>query len=367
MLVAIPLQEPLPKIYNELSAEELDERIWYAKRVLGERLVILGHHYQRDEVIKFADFRGDSYKLSQLAASRTQAEYIVFCGVHFMAESADILSGPHQKVILPDLNAGCSMADMADIDQVEECWELLNEALDEPIVPITYMNSAANLKAFVGRNGGAVCTSSNAPAALRWALDRGSKVLFFPDQHLGRNTATLKLGYRLDDCIVWDPFKDWGGHDPEDYREKKFILWKGHCSVHGMFTVEMIHKWRREVPDINILVHPECRYELVSIADYDGSTEYIVKTVSAAPPGSKWAIGTEINLVHRLAKENPDKFVRCLNENVCVCATMYRIDQQHLCWALENLLEGNVVNQITVPEDIAHWARVALDRMLQIH
>jgi quinolinate synthase len=366
MLLALQLQEPLPKIYNELSGDELDERIWQAKRTLGERLVILGHHYQREEVIKFADFRGDSYKLSQLAASREKADYIIFCGVHFMAESADILSGPHQKVVLPDLNAGCSMADMADIDQVEECWDLLTQLTDEVIVPITYMNSAANLKAFVGRNGGAVCTSSNAPAALRWALDRGSKVMFFPDQHLGRNTATLKLGYSLDDCIVWDPFKDWGGNEPDDYLDKKFILWKGHCSVHGMFTVEMIHKWRREVPDIKILVHPECRYELVSIADCDGSTEFIIKTVNESPPGSKWAIGTEINLVHRIAKENPAKFVRCLNENVCVCATMYRIDRPHLCWTLENLLEGTVVNQITVSEDIAHWARVALDRMLQI-
>ncbi len=364
--MAMLLQPPLPETFRKASVAELDGRIAAARATLGRRLVILGHHYQRDAVIKFADFIGDSFKLAQQAALRPEADFIVFCGVHFMAESAEVLSAPHQRVVLPDLSAGCSMADMANIDQVEECWEGLSEIVDETIVPITYMNSAANLKAFVGRNGGAVCTSTNAPQVMQWSFERGPKLLFFPDQHLGRNTA-VKLGLALDDCAVWDPAKELGGLNAETIRRAKVLLWKGHCSVHQLFVVPQVQRVREEHPDINVIVHPECRYEVVQLADYAGSTEYIVRTINAAPPGTKWAVGTEVNLTHRLAHQNPDKLVISLDENVCVCSTMYRIDPPHLCWALEQLVAGEVVNHIVVPEDIAGWARISLDRMLSIN
>jgi quinolinate synthase len=358
-------QMPLPPKYLKLSETETDAKIAEAKADLGPSTVILGHHYQRDEVIKFADYRGDSFKLSQLAAGRKEANYIVFCGVHFMAESADILSGPHQQVVLPDMSAGCSMADMADIDQVEECWETLNEVCQDKIVPITYMNSAANLKAFCGRWGGAVCTSSNAKAVIKWAFGQGDRLLFFPDQHLGRNTA-VKMGYALDDMVVWDPYKDLGGNGLEKIKDSPIVLWKGHCSVHQRFTTDQVKRAREAHPDIRVIVHPECKYEVVQMADEDGSTEYIIKRVTESPPGSKWAVGTEIHLVHRLAKENPDKLVMSLDDCVCVCATMYRIDPSHLLWSLDNLREGRVVNRISVPPDVAEQARVALDRMLSI-
>jgi quinolinate synthase len=334
--------------------------------MLGSRLVILGLHYQRDEIIRWADFTGDSYKLSQLAAGRKDAEYIVFCGVHFMAESADLLSGPHQKVILPNMTAGCSMADMADIYQVEECWEQLTAVTDAKIIPITYMNSAANLKAFVGEREGIVCTSSNAPAALKWAFERGDQVLFFPDQHLGRNTG-VKLGIPLEEMTVWDPWQELGGTTEEAIRRAKILLWKGHCSVHGRFTVEQIRQARTMFPGINVVVHPECTLDVVQAADCDGSTEFIIKTINAAPEGSQWAVGTEINLVNRLAHQHPDKRIFCLDPVVCPCSTMYRIHPAYLRWALENLLDGKVVNQVIVPEETAHWARVALERMLAIH
>ena len=355
----------LPKAYQGLSAQELDARIRAARAKLGTKLVILGHHYQRDEIIKYADFRGDSYKLAQNAAAHPEAEYIMFCGVHFMAESADILSGPHQKVVLPNMSAGCSMADMAPTDEVIECWKALQaiEGITDTVLPITYMNSTAALKAFCGSNGGLVCTSSNAKAVLQWALARKSKVLFFPDQHLGRNTA-VKLGYQPEDCVVWDPFQPLGGNTPEVLRKATFILWKGHCSVHKRFTVEQIKQARERFPDVKVLVHPECELEVVQAADYDGSTEYIIEMVSEAPAGSKWAIGTEINLVNRLAKENPDKTVFCLDPVVCPCSTMYRIHPAYLAWVLEELVAGSVVNQVQVHPEIAQWAKVALERML---
>jgi len=360
------LQQPLPPEYTSLTWAELDERIAAAKAALGKSVVILGHHYQREEVIKFADFRGDSFKLSQLAAGRKEVDYIVFCGVHFMAESADILSGAHQKVILPDLSAGCSMADMADIDQVAECWESLCASIDDTIIPITYMNSTAALKAFVGENGGAVCTSSNAEAVMRWGFEQGRRLLFFPDQHLGRNTAVYRMGMSGDECGLWDPRESDGGLAKEHLRNARVFLWKGHCSVHQLFTPKQVERAREEHPGINILVHPECCFEVVGMADFTGSTEYIIKKVEAAPTASKWAIGTEINLVNRLAKEHPDKLILSLDECVCVCSTMYRIDPPHLLRVLDNLLEGNVVNQIAVPPETQEWARVALNRMLEI-
>jgi len=360
-----PVQQPLPDPYFQATAEETAERIGAARALLGERAVILGHHYQRDEIIRWADFTGDSYKLSQLAAGRKEAEYILFCGVHFMAESADILSGPHQKVILPNMTAGCSMADMADIGQVEDCWEQLVEVTDRKIIPITYMNSAANLKAFVGERDGVVCTSSNAMGALRWAFERGDQVLFFPDQHLGRNTG-VKLGIPLEEMTLWDPWELMGGTSPQAIRRAKILLWKGHCSVHGRFTVAQIEKARAMFPDVHVIVHPECTLDVVQAADCDGSTEFIIKTINAAAPGSRWAVGTEINLVNRLAQQHPDKTIFCLDPVVCPCSTMYRIHPAYLRWVLENLLDGRVVNQVTVPEETAHWARVALDRMLSI-
>jgi quinolinate synthase len=345
----------------------LVERARAAKAALGDRVFVLGHHYQRDEVIQFADVTGDSFKLAREAAARPEAEYVVFCGVHFMAESADILTSPEQAVVLPDLAAGCSMADMAAIGQVEDAWDVLVDAgVADVTVPITYMNSTAAIKAFTGRHGGAVCTSSNAQRALEWAFEQGEKVLFLPDQHLGRNTAVLGLGLTLDDCVLYDPFKPGGGLTADELRAAKVILWKGHCSVHGRFTAETVAEVRERVPGVNVLVHPECRHEVVLGADLVGSTEFIIKTLDAAPAGSAWAIGTELNLVKRLALAHPDKQVVFLDKTVCFCATMNRIDLPHLVWALENLVAGTVVNRIEVEPDVAHWARVALDRMLAL-
>jgi quinolinate synthase len=358
----------IPLFYAEMAGEELDRRINAAREILGERLVILGHHYQRDEIIKYADYRGDSFKLAQLAAARPQADYILFCGVHFMAESADILSGTHQKVILPNPAAGCSMADMANIAEVEECWQMLTEQLgdDAGIIPVTYMNSAANLKAFCGRNGGIVCTSSNAPAVINWAFKQGKRVLFFPDEHLGRNTG-LKYGISEQQMTVWNPKDPMASEDAEEEIERaKIILWKGHCSTHMRFSVQQIEEARATYPDIKILVHPECRHEVVAAADLYGSTEYIIEQIERAPAGTQWGVATEINLVHRLAQEHPDQFIFCLDPIVCPCSTMYRIHPAYLAWVLEALLDGEVINQVTVPEDVAYWARIALERMLAL-
>jgi len=349
----------------------MDERIREARQALGTQVVVLGHHYQRDEVIRFADFRGDSYKLSQEAA-RAQGRYIVFCGVHFMAESADILSRPGQITILPDLNAGCSMADMAEITQVEDCWEQLVRAgatsdLGDGITPITYINSTAAIKAFVGERGGVVCTSSNAAAAMRWGLAKNSKLLFLPDQHLGRNTG-YAMGIPLNEMVVWDPYQLGGGVTPERLRAAKVILWKGHCSVHQRFLPEHVDNVRAKHPGIRVIVHPECRWEVCQKADGIGSTEGLLKMIREAPSGTMFAVGTEIHLVNRMGKEFADqgKKVITLDDSGCLCTTMYRISPQHLCWALENLVEGNVVNQIKVKDSVKRWARVALDRMLEI-
>jgi quinolinate synthase len=360
------LQTPLAERYTTASADDLARRIGDAKAALGDRLFILGHHYQRDDVIRWADARGDSYRLSVLAQQRPEADVIVFCGVHFMAESADILTGDHQAVILPDLNAGCSMADMADIDEVEEAWEALADVVDvERIVPITYMNSAANLKAFVGRHGGAVCTSTNARAVLEWALGRGDKVLFFPDQHLGRNTG-VAMGYGLDDMALWNPRRELGGLAEREVKEATFLLWKGHCSIHQRFRPDNVAAFRAEHPGGIVIVHPEVPHETVAIADQVGSTDYIIKAVAAAPAGSTVGVGTEVHLVNRLAEENPDKTVVNLDPLVCPCSTMNRIDEPHLAWVLEQATLGNIVNRITVDEETGEWARVALQRMLDI-
>ena len=360
-------QQPLPVEYTRLDAEETAARIAKAKEALGKDMVILGHHYQRDEIIRWADFRGDSLKLSQLAAERKDAKYIVFCGVHFMAESADILTEEDQVVIIPNMSAGCSMADMANIRQVEDAWcDITEHVHEEKVVPITYVNSAANLKAFVGFHGGACCTSTNARKVIQWALEKGEKLFFFPDQHLGRNTA-VALGLDPDqDMVLWDPQQSFGGTDSEKVKSSRVILWKGHCSVHGRFTVPQIEKARREHPGINILVHPECTLDVVQASDLNGSTEFIIKTVSAAPPGTKWGVGTEINLVARLQKEHPDKLIFCLDPVVCPCSTMYRIHPAYLLWVLENLMQGRIVNQVKVKPEIKQWARIALQRMLDI-
>ncbi|MEV0271846.1 quinolinate synthase NadA [Hamadaea sp. NPDC050747] len=349
------------------SDPDLVARAEAAKAALGDRVFVLGHHYQRDEVIQFADVTGDSFKLAREAAARPDAEFIVFCGVHFMAESADILTTDAQKVVLPDLAAGCSMADMAVLSQVEKCWDLLQDlGISESVVPVTYMNSSADIKGFVGRNGGVVCTSSNAKRALDWAYEQGEKVLFLPDQHLGRNTAVLEMGYSLDDCVLYDPHKPNGGLTEQQIRDAKMILWRGHCSVHGRFTLDSVEDVRERVPGVNVLVHPECRHEVVTNADYVGSTEYIIKTIEAAPAGSAWAVGTELNLVRRLALAHPDKQIMFLDKAVCYCSTMNRIDLPHLVWALEELVAGRVPNQITVDPETAHNARVALDQMLAL-
>jgi quinolinate synthase len=349
------------------SDPTLVARAHAAKQALGERVFVLGHHYQRDEVIQFADVTGDSFKLARDAAARPGADYIVFCGVHFMAESADVLTADHQQVVLPDLAAGCSMADMADHQQVVEAWDVLTEAgVADATVPITYMNSSAAIKAFTGEHGGAVCTSSNAERALRWAFGAGEKVLFLPDQHLGRNTAVLQLGLGLDDCVVYNPHKRDGGLTSRQLRDATMILWQGHCSVHGRFTADNVAEVRRRIPDVTVLVHPECRHEVVLGADLVGSTEFIIKTLDAAPAGSSWAVGTELNLVRRLADRHPDKRIVFLEKTVCYCSTMNRIDLPHLVHSLESLARGEVVNRISVAPRVAKYARVALDRMLAL-
>jgi quinolinate synthase len=368
-------RQPLPERYVGLSDEEMDRRIAAAKAKLGRRLVILGHHYQRDEVIKFADYTGDSYKLAGQVSRHPDAEFIVFCGVHFMAESADVLSGASQQVILPDLAAGCSMADMADPDQLELCWSDLTQMLKGSgsatlgagdVVPVTYINSSAAIKAFVGEHGGVVCTSSNAAATLKWAWQRGDKILFLPDQHLGRNTA-YKLGVPLDRMVVWDPNEIWGGLEPDAVKNARMLLWKGHCSVHARFTVRQIEMLRAQHPGIRVIVHPEVPWEVVQAADDAGSTEYIIKTVKESPAGSTWAVGTEIHLVNRLAREvAPDRTVVSLDQFGCLCSTMFRVSPNHLLWVLEGLVDGDVHNRIVVPDAQKHWTKVALDRMLSI-
>jgi len=349
------------------SDPSLVERARAAKAALGDRVFVLGHHYQRDEVIAFAHVTGDSFKLAQQAAGRPEAQFIIFCGVHFMAESADVLTRPDQAVLLPDLAAGCSMADMASFDQVEQCWDVLVEAgVADEVVPVSYMNSSAAIKAFTGRHGGTICTSSNAGRALGWALDKGEKVLFLPDQHLGRNTAVRDRGLSLSDCVVYDPHKPGGGLTVQQLREATMILWKGHCSVHGRFTVSSVDEVRVRVPGVQVLVHPECSHEVVEAADLVGSTEFIIATAAAAPAGSSWAIGTELNLVRRLAQEHPDKTIVFLDRAVCFCSTMNRIDLPHLVHCLETLVAGSVANRIVVEADTARWARLALDQMLAL-
>jgi len=349
------------------SDPQLVARAVAARQRLGDKAMVLGHHYQRDEVIAFADIRGDSFKLAQAAADNSKAEFIFFCGVHFMAESADILTTANQKVILPDLAAGCSMADMATASQVADCWQVLEKVgVAKVTTPITYMNSSAAIKAFTGKNHGAVCTSSNAARAMKWAFEKGEKILFLPDQHLGRNTAILSLGLSLADCVVYNPWKPNGGLTDDQIKAAKVILWRGHCSVHGRFTMQNIVEVRQKLPGVKVLVHPECQHDVVSNADVVGSTEMIIKTVTQSPAGSKWAIGTELNLVQRLANENPDKQVVFLDKTVCYCSTMNRIDLPHLVWAMESLVNGRLVNQIKVKDEVAKYAKVALDQMLAL-
>jgi quinolinate synthase len=360
------LQSPLPDDYTTATPAELEARIAAAKQALDGRLLILGHHYQRDEVIRWADARGDSLKLARYAAECDWATDIVFCGVHFMAESADVLTGPGQRVILPDLNAGCSMADMADVDEIEECWDTLADVIDvDRLIPITYVNSSAAVKAFVGRHGGACCTSSNARQVVAWALERGDRVLFAPDQHLGRNTA-FDMGFAAADMQVWDPRHDLGGLQERDVKEARFLLWKGHCSVHQRFKVEHVEAARRDHPGVRVVVHPECSHEVVSLADFVGSTERILTEVERAPAGSVLAIGTEIHMVNRMAAQHPDKTVFSLDPLICPCSTMFRVDEPHLAWCLEALVRGEIVNRITVDEETAAGARLSLSRMLEI-
>ena len=349
------------------SDPQLVDRAQSARTALGAKAMVLGHHYQRDEVIAFADIRGDSFKLAQAAAENSGAEFIFFCGVHFMAESADILTTKNQKVILPDLAAGCSMADMATASQVASCWQGLEKlGVAKKTIPITYMNSSAAIKAFTGKNHGAVCTSSNAARAMKWAFEQGEKILFLPDQHLGRNTAVLSLGLSLADCVVYNPWKPNGGLTDDEIKNAKVILWRGHCSVHGRFTVGNINDVRVKLPGVKVLVHPECQHDVVSNADVVGSTEMIIKTVAQSPAGSKWAIGTELNLVQRLANENPNKQIVFLDKTVCYCSTMNRIDLPHLVWAMESLVSGRLINQIKVEDEVAKYAKVALDQMLAL-
>jgi quinolinate synthase len=351
----------------EASDPELIERATVARKALGDRALILGHHYQRDEVIAFADITGDSFKLAQAAALQSEAEFIFFCGVHFMAESADILTSAKQRVILPDLAAGCSMADMATANQVNECWAQLEKlGVASRTTPVTYMNSSAAIKSFTGEHGGTICTSSNAEKTLRWAFDKSEKVLFLPDQHLGRNTAVLSLGLSLDDCVLWNPWKPMGGLTEDEIRGAKMILWRGHCSVHGRFTKESIDELRSRVEGIQIIVHPECQHEVVTAADVVGSTEKIIQTVSNSPAGSKWAVGTELNLVSRLAAANPDKTVLFLDKTVCYCSTMNRIDLPHLVWAMESVVAGHIVNEIKVDPTVAKYSKLALEQMLAL-
>jgi quinolinate synthase len=359
-------RQPLPDKYLGLSDEEMDVRIAAAKATLGRRVVVLGHHYQRDEVIKFADYTGDSFKLAGQVSRHPDAEFIVFCGVHFMAESADVLSADHQQVILPDLAAGCSMSDMADPEQLDQCWADLEQMGVTGVVPVTYINSAAAIKAFCGEHGGVVCTSSNAAATLRWAGERGERILFMPDQHLGRNTA-YKLGVPLDQMVVWDPNEIWGGLEPDAVTNARMILWKGHCSVHARFTVRQIENMRAQHPGLRVIVHPEVPFDVVQAADDSGSTEYIIKTVKESPVGSIWAVGTEVHLVNRLAREvQPDRTVFSLDQFGCLCSTMFRVSPNHLLWILEGLVDGVVHNRIVVPDHQKHWTKVALDRMLSI-
>jgi quinolinate synthase len=359
-------RQPLPEKYLGLSDEEMDARIAAAKATLGRRLDVLGHHYQRDEVIKFADYTGDSFKLARHVSRHPDAEFIVFCGVHFMAESADVLSGDHQQVILPDLAAGCSMSDMADPDQLDQCWADLQQMGIGDVVPVTYINSAAAIKAFCGEHGGVVCTSSNAAATLRWAWERGERILFMPDQHLGRNTA-YKLGVPLDQMVVWDPNEIWGALEPDAVKNARMILWKGHCSVHARFTVRQIENIRVQHPGVRVIVHPEVPWDVVQAADDSGSTEYIIKPVSDSPAGSIWAVGTEVHLVNRLARQvQPDRTVFSLDQFGCLCSTMFRVSPNHLLWVLEGLIDGEVHNRIVVPDHQKHWTKVALDRMLSI-
>jgi quinolinate synthase len=349
------------------SDPELISRAKIARAALGDRALVLGHHYQRDEVIAFADITGDSFKLAQAAAAQSSAEYIIFCGVHFMAESADILTSENQAVILPDLAAGCSMADMATANQVQECWKQLSDlGIAEKTIPVTYMNSSAAIKSFTGEHGGTICTSSNAQKTMEWALTKGEKILFLPDQHLGRNTAVLSLGLSLSDCVLWNPWKPMGGLTADQLRAAKVILWRGHCSVHGRFTVDAVNEVRHRLPGVKVLVHPECQHEVVSIADVVGSTEAIIRTVEESPAGSKWAIGTELNLVSRLAKAHPDKEIVFLDKTVCYCSTMNRIDLPHLVWAMESLVAGHVVNQIKVDPNISKFSKLALEQMLAL-
>lgn len=369
--VTAPVQRALPAEYRALDATALDQRIRAVKAALGQRLLILGHHYQRDEIICYADLRGDSFKLSQEAAARPEADYLVFCGVHFMAESADILAQPGQQVVLPNMAAGCSMADMAHTDDVLDAWDALSDIYGPqsgprmPILPVTYMNSAAALKAFCGEHNGIVCTSSNAERVLRWAMERGERVLFFPDQHLGRNTG-YNLGIPLDQMVVWNPQRPLGGATPEQLQQARLVLWKGHCSVHKRFTVAQIEQARRDYPGITAIVHPECELPVVQAADLAGSTEFILARVAAGTPGSQWAVGTEISMVRRLQQEHPDKLIFCLDPVVCPCSTMYRIHPAYLAWVLDRLLAGEVVNRISVDPETKRWARVALERMLAL-
>lgn len=349
------------------SDPDLVARAKAARAGLGSRALILGHHYQRDEVIQFADITGDSFKLAQAASKQSGAEFIFFCGVHFMAESADILTTAQQKVILPDLAAGCSMADMATASQVQECWkELERMGIAETIIPVTYMNSSAAIKSFTGEHGGTICTSSNAQKTMEWALSKGNKILFLPDQHLGRNTAVLSLGLSLEDCVLWNPWKPMGGLTEEQIKGATVILWRGHCSVHGRFTRDSVNEVRVRIPEVNVIVHPECTHDVVTAADVVGSTEKIIQTVSQSAPGSKWAVGTELNLVSRLAANNPDKEVVFLDKTVCYCSTMNRIDLPHLVWAMESVLAGHIVNHIKVEERVAHYSKLALDQMLAL-
>ena len=359
--------QKIPTEYLHYSAEQLDAKIAEARRKLGASVTILGHHYQREEIIKYADFQGDSFLLSQEAASRPDAEFIVFCGVHFMAETASILSGEHQKVILPNITAGCSMADMAPMEDVDDAWDDLTQVLDGygGVTPVTYMNSIAGIKALCGRNGGAVCTSSNATRVLEWAFEQNDRVLFLPDQHLGRNTA-LKLGISLDQMVVWNPFKSLGGNTEDQLRSAKMILWQGHCSVHTRFTVKQIESARERIPGVKVLVHPECPMETVDAADINGSTETIRALINDSPSGSAWAVGTEISLVNRLALNNPDKTIVCLDPVSCPCSTMYRIHPAYLLWVLEGLVEGEVINEISVTEEVRSESVVALERMLAL-
>jgi quinolinate synthase len=349
------------------SDPDLVSRARAARKTLGSDVLILGHHYQRNEVIEFADITGDSFKLAQEAAKQSTVENIIFCGVHFMAESADILTTDRQRIILPDLAAGCSMADMATANQVSKCWEELQSiGVSDSVIPVTYMNSSAAIKSFTGEHGGTICTSSNAQAAMSWAFTQGEKILFLPDQHLGRNTAVLSLGLTLDDCVLWNPWKPMGGLTEEQIKRAKVILWRGHCSVHGRFSIESVNEIRNRVPGVQVLVHPECTHEVVSSADQVGSTEKIIQIVKASPAGSKWAIGTELNLVQRISQTNPDKEIYFLDKDICYCSTMNRIDLPHLVWAMESLVSGKVVNQIRVAPEVARFSKLALERMLAL-